>query len=253
MAFQDLMKHLKSLSVLSKHVCGEDLYLYLAVSPYALSAALVRDEQKVQLPVYYISKRLTGAKLWYPKWEKMAYCLLIAARKLQPYFQAHPIRVLTDQPLRKILHRPKTSGRLLKWSIELSQYEITYHPKVAIKGQVLADFISEFTPPLEGEDVIGRQAPKWKLYVEAASNDHDSGVGVILITPEGRRISYALRLAFKATHNEGEYEAMIIGLKLAREIEINEITIHSDSQLVVNQITGEFQTKCSCLARHFSR
>ncbi|MDQ4222781.1 hypothetical protein RBK84_00100, partial [Pseudomonas aeruginosa] len=64
-------------------------------------------------------------------------------------------------PLRQILHRLKTSGRLLKWSIELSQYEITYHPKVAIKGQVLADFISEFTPPLEGEDVIERQAPKW--------------------------------------------------------------------------------------------
>lgn len=70
--------------------------------------------------------------------------------------------------------------------------------------------------------------------MDGASNDHDSGAGVILITPEGRRISYALRLAFKATKNKAECEAMIIGLKLARQIGINEISIHSDSQLVVN-------------------
>ncbi|MDQ4222780.1 ribonuclease HI family protein, partial [Pseudomonas aeruginosa] len=76
---------------------------------------------------------------------------------------------------------------------------------------------------------------------------------MILITPEGRRISYALRLAFKATNNEAEYEAMIISLKLVREIGINEISIHSDSQLVVIQITEEFQAKCSYLARYFSK
>ena len=65
----------------------------------------------------------------------------------------------------------------------------------------MADFISEFTPLLEREDVIGRQTPKWKLYVDGASNDHNSRAGVILITPKGRRISYVLRLAFKATNN----------------------------------------------------
>lgn len=137
----------------------------------------------------------------------------------------------------------------MKCSIELSQYEITYHPKAAIKGQVLADFISKFTPPLEGEDVVGRSTSKWKLFVDGASNDRDSRVGVILITSEGRRISYALRLSFRATNNIAEYEAMIIGLSLAREIGINEISINCDSQLVVNQITGEFQAKCSRLAR----
>lgn len=165
-AFQELMGHLKLLPVLLKPVCGEDLYLYLAMSPHALSAALVHDEQKVQLPVYYVDKRFTGAESRYPKLEKLAYCLLIAGRKLWPYFQAHPIRVLIYQPLRQVLHRPETSGRLLKWSIELSQYEITYHPKAAIKGQVLVDFISEFTTPLEGEDGIERHTPKWKLYVD---------------------------------------------------------------------------------------
>lgn len=69
-----------------------------------------------------------------------------------------------------------------------------------------------------------------------------------MITPEGGRISYALRLAFKVTNNEAEYKAMIIGLKLAWEIGINDICVYSDSQLVINQVTREFQAKCSRLA-----
>lgn len=88
--------------------------------------------------------------------------------------------------------------------------------------------------------------------MDGASNDHDSRAGVILITLEGRRISYALRLDFKEINNEVEYESMVVGLKLAREIEINEIRIYNDSQLVVNQISGEFQAKCTWLPQYLS-
>ena len=87
---------------------------------------LIREENRVQKPVYCISKILMGAENRYVKIEKLAYALLIAARKLRHYFQAHPITVLTDQPLKQILQRPDTSGRLLKWSIELSKFHIDY-------------------------------------------------------------------------------------------------------------------------------
>ena len=83
----------------------------------AVNAVLIREEDKVQKPLYYISKVLMGVETRYLKIEKLTYALLIAARKLQHYFQAHPIVVLTDQPLKQILQRPDTSGRLLKWSI----------------------------------------------------------------------------------------------------------------------------------------
>lgn len=98
----------------------------------------------------------------------------------------------------------------------------------------MPDFISEFTTPIEEEDEVTHQLHWWKLFVDGASNDHDSGAGVILITSEGRWIRFALRLDFKVTNNEAKYETMIIGLKLAREISINEICIYSNSQLVVN-------------------
>ena len=97
--------------ILSKPVDGEDLFLYLVVSEHAVSAALVREEDKVQRPVYYVSKRLVGAESRYPMIEKLAYCLVRASRKLRLYFQAHPIKVLTDQLLRQVMSKPEASGR----------------------------------------------------------------------------------------------------------------------------------------------
>ena len=142
------------------------LYVYLAVSQHAISMALVREEDRVQKPIYYVSKRLTGVERNYPKIEKLAYCLVIASRKLRPYFQAHSISVYTKQPLRQILQRPETSERMLKWNIELSQFDITDLPRRAIQGQALADFIAEFT--VLDEPSSHRIIPpvRWKMYTD---------------------------------------------------------------------------------------
>ena len=77
--------------------------------------------------------------------EKLIFALVTAARKPRPYFQAHTIEVPTEYPMKQLLHKPETFGRLMKWAIELSEFDIIYKPKTAIKGQVLADFIMEFT------------------------------------------------------------------------------------------------------------
>ena len=77
--------------------------------------------------------------------EKLILALVTAARKLRPYFQAHTIEVPTEYPMKQVLHKPETSRRLMKWAIELSEFDIIYKPKTAIKGQVLADFVMEFT------------------------------------------------------------------------------------------------------------
>ena len=123
--------------------------MYLAVSPTAVSAALVREEDKVQKPVYYASRAFRGAKERYPPMEKLAFALVIAARKLKSYFQAHTVIVLTDKPLRQAMSNPEATGRLALWAIKLSEFDIQYRPRTAIKGQVVADFIAEFT---NGED-----------------------------------------------------------------------------------------------------
>ena len=77
--------------------------------------------------------------------EKLILELVTAARKLCPYFQAHIIEIPTEYPMKQVLHKPETSGRLMKWAIELSEFDIRYKTKTAIKGQVLADFVMELT------------------------------------------------------------------------------------------------------------
>ena len=144
-AFEELKAYLFAPPLLSPLQPGEELYLYLAVSPVAISAALIREEEKVQKPAYYASWALRGAEERYPPMEKLAFTSVTAARKLKPYFQAHTVVVLTDRPLRRAMSNPNTAGRLALWAIELSEFNIQYCPRIAIKGQVVADFIAEFT------------------------------------------------------------------------------------------------------------
>ncbi|CAL9026207.1 unnamed protein product, partial [Prunus brigantina] len=94
---------------------------------------------------------LQDAEQRYPQLEQLAYALVLSARRLRPYFQAHSINVLTNQPLRQVLQKPETSGRLIKWAIELGEFDISYHPRPAEKGQAVADFISELTIPADAD------------------------------------------------------------------------------------------------------
>ena len=143
--FEDLKKYLSSPPLLSPSIPGEELYLYIAVSQAAVNAALVRDEGGSQRPIYFISRAFRGAEERYPRMEKLAFALITAMRKLKPYFQAHTIIVLTNQPLKRAMSSPEAAGRMALWAIELSEYDVQYHPRTAVKGQIVADFIAEYT------------------------------------------------------------------------------------------------------------
>ena len=106
--------HLASTLLLSLFKLGKELYLYLEMSLHAVSSALIREEGKIQKPVYYTRKALRGAKGRYPPMEKLAFSLITAARKLRHYFQAHVINVLTDHPLKKAMNKLETTRQLIQ-------------------------------------------------------------------------------------------------------------------------------------------
>ena len=85
-AFKDLKAYLSSSPLLSPSKPGEELFLYLVVSSVAVSTALVREEERIQKPIYYTSQALRGAEERYPPIEKLAFALVTLARKLKPYF-----------------------------------------------------------------------------------------------------------------------------------------------------------------------
>ena len=156
-AFEELKAYLSAPPLLSPSQPGEGLFLCIAVSPAAVSAALIRKEEKVQKPVYYASRVLRGVEERYPPMEKLAFALVMAARKLKPYFQAHTVIVLIDKPLWRAMSNPNVAGQLALWAIELSEFDIQYRPRTAIKGQVVADFIAEFT---HDEDKGAEESPQ---------------------------------------------------------------------------------------------
>ena len=106
-ALQELKRYLSNPTLLSPSKEGEDLFLYLAVSITAISAALIREENKIQLPVYYISQGFQCAEARYPRIEKITFALIVASRKLSPYFQVNLIIVMTDQPIKKAMKNLK--------------------------------------------------------------------------------------------------------------------------------------------------
>ncbi|XP_042511717.1 uncharacterized protein LOC122086839 [Macadamia integrifolia] len=207
------------------------------------SAVLVREEAKTQRPIYYVSHVLLEAEIRYRKIEKLALALVVTARKLRPYFQAHAIAVLTDQPLRKSLYSPSITGRMVSWAVELSEHNIEFRPRSAIKGQALADFLVECTQAKEAAEPEAEPNRKWVLFVDGSSTTARSGTGLVLKSPEEFTIHYVLRFAFPATNNEAEYEALIAGIKLAKAVITDDLVAHSDSQLIVNQVNGQYEAK----------
>ena len=239
-AFDAIKTYLSKPPTLTSPVNGETLYIYLSVSETAVSAALFKeDEDKKQKPVFYVSKSLLEAETRYSRLEQMALALRMAAKKLRPYFQAHPITVLTSQPLRSTLHKPDLSGRMARWAIELSEFDIQYKPRLAKKGQVLADFLAELPRPIQNPDALGW----WILNVDGASRQTGAGAGVRLKAPTGEEIEQAIRLGFSASNNESEYEATLAGLSLAAAVSADRLLIQSDSQLVVGQTNEDFESR----------
>ncbi|XP_074351321.1 uncharacterized protein LOC141690416 [Apium graveolens] len=218
-----------------------------AAGAQAVGAALIREKNGRQQPVYYVSQVLKDAETRYPRVEKFAFALVITSRKLRYYFQGREIRVVINQPLRKIIHKLDDSGRLVNWAMEPSQFNLSFIPRTAIKAQALADFIIECNfpdeelAPMNIDPGTNQDANPgaWTLKVDGSSTSERSGAGLILKSSEGFTIQKAMSFGFPVINNQAEYEALITGLKLSRTLKVQDLNIYSDSKIVVKQTNGE--------------
>ncbi|MCI20601.1 gag-pol polyprotein, partial [Trifolium medium] len=187
---------------------------------------------------------LSGPELRYQKIEKIALALMTAAKKLRRYFLANSIIVRTDQPQKQVLFRPDLAGRMTKWSVELSKFDISFEPRMALKAQVFTDFLAELTP--------GNTEPctSWTVFTDRSSNSKGSGAGLILESQEGLTVEVSLKFSFSATNNQAEYEACMAGVDLALEMGAKYLKLKTNSQLVVTQIKGEAQAKEPFIQRY---
>ncbi|XP_057981194.1 uncharacterized protein LOC131166629 [Malania oleifera] len=136
---------------------------------------------------------------------------------------------------------------MTRWSIELSEFDIQYQPRPAVKAQVLTDFTAERLPE------SSTKSKEWTLHVDGSSNAAGGGAGFILSDLEGNETLFALKLEFIATNNEAEYEALLADLRLAEALEVAQIKVLSDSQLVVEQLKGEFEARDQRMKKYLSK
>ncbi|XP_024014438.1 uncharacterized protein LOC112088399 [Eutrema salsugineum] len=204
-AFKQLKTYLSTPPILAKPENGEMLFLYIVISTSAVSSVLVREERGEQRPIFYVSKSLSDA-----------------------------------EPLRTILHSPSQSGRLAKWAVKLSEYDIEYKNQTSAKSQVLADFLIELPKEFVVEQPLREL---WTLHVDGSSSHRRSGVGIRLKSPNGEILKQSFRLEFPASSNESKYEALLAGLRLALELGVRHLHAFCDSQLVASQLSGEYTTK----------
>jgi hypothetical protein len=155
-AFESLKQHLSDLAILTSSDPSLPLLLYIAASPYAVSATLVQEQDiegtTQQCPVYYVSEVLTTSKCNMTELEKISYAVVMTSRKLRHYFEAFKVRVTSDMGLGELFRNPEASVRITKWAAELSRYHITFEPRTTIKSQVLADFIVDWTEPTRQQE-----------------------------------------------------------------------------------------------------
>ncbi|XP_071687153.1 uncharacterized protein [Rutidosis leptorrhynchoides] len=206
-AFQEMKKLLKEFPTMTAPIAGETLILYLAASKEAISSE--------QMPVYFVSKALTGSELNYPVIEKL------------------------------VLYKPENSGHMAKWAIELGEHEISFSPRSAVKGQVLADYLAETAGDIEisheSKEIPPPPEHLWEMHTDGACGPEGPGAGIVLKVPEGEEYTFALRFSFPVTNNEAEYEALLSGMRVAKYLEVKELSVYVDSQLVANQFNGIFE------------
>ncbi|KAK1680058.1 hypothetical protein QYE76_040906 [Lolium multiflorum] len=156
--------------------------------------------------------------------------------------------VVSKAPLATIINNSDATGRVAKWGIELSAFDINYEARTAIKSQVLADFIADWTEAPEGTPVPEPEA--WVMHFDGSKQHQGSGAGVTLKSPTGEELQYVLQIHFEATNNMAEYEALLHGLRIAKEIGIKHIICCGDSDLVAQQVAGTWNARNSVMAAY---
>ena len=134
--------------------------------------------------------------------------------------------ILTDKPLKRAMSNLETVGHMALWAIELSKFDVQYRPCTAMKGQVVVDFIAEFTN-MEGQGA--KEHSQWSIHMNESSNRQAGKVGIVLHSLEGDEIECMVHLNFPTTNNEAKYKALVVGLDLAKVVRATIVVVYCDS------------------------
>ncbi|XP_070034210.1 uncharacterized protein [Nicotiana tomentosiformis] len=261
-AFDKIKEYLSKLPMLVLPEPGRPLLLYLSMLIGAFGCVLRQHDEtvrKVQAK-FYLSKKFTPYEARYSLLERTCCALTWIAQKLRHYFCAYTTyHISRMDPLRYIFQKPPMpTGKLEKWQILLSEFDIIYVTQKAIKGQELDDHLAE--NPVDGEykplnmyfpddevsfvgEDIAETYEYWRIFFDGAANFEGVGIRAVLVSETSQHYPVSTKLRFPCTNNIAEYEAYILGLRLAIDMNVQKLLVIGDSDLLVHQILGEWATK----------
>ena len=263
-AFDSIKEYLLEPPILSPPVEGRPLIMYLTVLDESMGCVLGQQDEtrRKEFEIYNLSKKFTDCETRYSMLEKTCCALAWAAKRLRQYMLNHTTWLISKMdPIKYIFEKPALTGRIARWQMLLSEYDIEYRSQKAIKGSILADHLAH--QPIEDYQSVQYDFPdeeilylkmkdcdeplleegpepgsRWGMVFDGAVNQYGNGIGAVIITPQGTHLPFTARLTFKCTNNMAEYEACIMGLEEAMNLRIKYLDVFGDSALVVNQIKG---------------
>ncbi|KAG9450556.1 hypothetical protein H6P81_010521 [Aristolochia fimbriata] len=252
-AFNNIKAYLTKPPVLVAPIVDRPLLLYIATQEKSVGALLAQcEENNKERSLSYLSRTLVGVELNFSPIEKTCLALIFAIQKLRHYLLAHSTSLISRaDPLMYIMSRPILSGRLAKWVLLLSEFEINFVPQRAIKGQALANFLAdhpvsaewELTEEFPDEEMfLVEVLPPWEMYFDGAARRNGAGAGVLFVSPKKDLLPYSFVLTQNCSNIEAEYQVLLLGLDIAVEMQLPQLYIYDDTALVIKQLTGEFET-----------
>uniref|UniRef100_A0A2N9FYD7 Uncharacterized protein n=1 Tax=Fagus sylvatica TaxID=28930 RepID=A0A2N9FYD7_FAGSY len=256
-AFDKIKEYLLNPPILVPPTPGRPLILYLTVQETSMGCMLGQQDEtgKKEQAIYYLSKKFIEPETRYLLVEKTCCALAWASKKLRQYMLYYTTWLVSRMdPIKYIFEKPALTGKIARWQVLLSEFDILFVARKAIKGQAIADYLADY--PSEQLELMDSEFPdedvmtvdednhgRWKLYFDGAANSVGSGIGAVLVSPKGQQTPIAVKLGFDCTNNMTEYEACIVGLQAALEFGAYELEVFGDSLLIVSQTNGEWQAR----------
>nr|XP_028953488.1 uncharacterized protein LOC114822696 [Malus domestica] len=240
-AFDSIKTYLTSPPVLVPPQRGNPLKLYISASEKSIGSLLAQNnEGGKEQAVYYLSRILTEVETRYSPVERLCLALYFTANKLRHYMlHCHVHIIAKTDVIKYMLSKPMLAGRIGTWILALSEFSFQYVPQRAIKGQAIADFLTEYQEPQNEVINIPGSLEVTSVWIPSRSD----------VSGEEDWIQQEIRRG--NTNNRAEYEALIIGLEILIDLGATEVEIFGDSELVINQLNGEFKCRHITMAGYY--
>ncbi|XP_049371138.1 uncharacterized protein LOC125836102 [Solanum verrucosum] len=237
-AFKSIKSYLAKPLVLAAPIPGKPLILYIAAQERSVGALLAqKNSEGKENSLYYLSRTMTPNELNYLPFEKLCLALVFSIQKMKHYFQAHVVRLISRaNPIKFVMSKPVLSDRLAR----------------CCEGTNISGFLGrpsdtrdwELTDDLPDKDAMSIEIqPPWKMFFDGAAHRGGASAGVVFITSQEEILPFSFTLKQCCSNNVAGYQALILGLEMAVDMKQLHLQVFGDSQLVINQLLGNYEVK----------